>query len=484
MWAALAEGARPVLLEMQRFDAQAGWDAIGAFERSVALRRSLVHPGLPAWLDDFPLRSEGAAAGAIHALVYVGELIEGPTLGSVPGGLSPLAMVTWLDQILDVLAFVHGRAPPVCHGDVHPGQIQLGRDGRARLLGLNVVASLTTAEADAGLGDGGGTFGFAAPERLAGRATVAGDLFSLGMTFLAVATGLAPEDLPRERERVVLRDLPNVAPPLARLIGELVHPDPRGRPASAAHVRAALAPIARRLAGGIALEGEGASARMATGAAGGPGMGPAGGPGRGVVGGPGMGVQGGPVMGAAGAGVEAYLDDLADRLTAAGLSWQRGGLLDESTLALEAHAPRDAGPPLHVYVARAGELEGSQDATRPVGPIPAALFAQAAAGAGTAAAGLGAGLGAWLGSLLGGARAVVVPVIVAPAGFGSTVAGHLAASLREPEGTSIICGLVDLRARRVVVVCPRSLAAADPEGLLARVRELLEPIGSDEPDGI
>jgi hypothetical protein len=140
-------------------------------------------------------------------------------------------------------------------------------------------------------------------------------------------------------------------------------------------------------------------------------------------------------------------------------------------LALEAHAARDDGPPLHVYVVRAGELEGA--AGGPVGPIPAALFAQAAAGAAPEAHGLGERLGVWLGAALGRSRAVVVPVIVAPAGFGPTVPGHLAASLREPEGTAIICGLVDLRARRVEVVRPRSLAAGDPAGLLARVRGLL-----------
>jgi serine/threonine protein kinase len=96
-----------------------------------------------------------------------------------PGGLSPDQMRAWLRDILEVLAYLHERTPPVIHRDVTPRNIILKPDGRAALVDFGSVQAALRA-AMRGVLDGRGTFGYAPMEQFVGRAGPASDLYGLG----------------------------------------------------------------------------------------------------------------------------------------------------------------------------------------------------------------------------------------------------------------------------------------------------------------
>jgi hypothetical protein len=166
-----------------------------------------------------------------------------------------------------------------------------------------------------------------------------------------------------------------------------------------------------------------------------------------------------------GVGPESYLGELARRLEAQGFAVTSGGELGRTPLVFSAV---DEGSvlgdeSLRVLAASARQLEGGGG--RPLPPVPAALFAQAAAAALGAEEGL-------LGRLL--ARgSTVVPIIHCPDGVALRTAAHLATSLRESEGVTVVAVLVDGRSGELEVVTPRSLLAGDPRDRLGRVRRVI-----------
>ncbi len=130
------------------------------------------------------------------------------------------------------LALAHAHRAGILHRDVKPSNVLFDREGRARLADFGIAATAGTASGP------GGTRAYAAPEQLKGEATVASDLYGLGATLLAAATGMHPLALEGTPEAAVLRA--SGSPALARLIGRLLHAEPAARPASADAVVRAL----------------------------------------------------------------------------------------------------------------------------------------------------------------------------------------------------------------------------------------------------
>jgi hypothetical protein len=225
------EDGLPVILKVLRVDRLESWKAHELFEREAAVLHDLAHPGIPAWLDHFP-------AGGDGTLVLVQELISGRSLDEIMragGGLGPPQMRAWFEDILAVLDYLHGRAPPVIHRDVTPRNIMVRTDGRAALVDFGSVQAALR-EADGVSSTAAGTFGYAPLEQFVGRAAPASDLYGLGMTYLAVRSGREPSRLPMKGVRVDVRALMPSDDPLTTLIEQMTEPDVAHRPVSAAAV--------------------------------------------------------------------------------------------------------------------------------------------------------------------------------------------------------------------------------------------------------
>ena len=234
------EDGRPVIVKSLRLAGLPGWKALELFEREAAVLRALSHPSIPAWIDDFRLGDPDVPAG--FALVM--ELVPGPTLRAAmrSGGLGRDEMLAWLADLLEVLGYIHGRAPPLIHRDVNPKNIVLRPGGPAALVDLGSVQAALRSP-DGGAPTSTGTFGYTPLEQFMGQACPASDLYGAGMSYLAAATGREPEQMPLRGIKVDVGKLLTDDPRLIRLLESLADPDPRSRPRTAAEALTLLAPL-------------------------------------------------------------------------------------------------------------------------------------------------------------------------------------------------------------------------------------------------
>ncbi|KAK9917885.1 hypothetical protein WJX75_009260 [Coccomyxa subellipsoidea] len=147
-----------------------------------------------------------AAFVSDHYLWMVMPFVSGGSLEALlttgyPKGLREVEIATIMKQVLEALAYMHGRG--VLHRDIKASNILVGRDGKVRLSDLGVAAKLERhfsgdQEAFASL-ERRNTFvgspAYIAPELLTGNDQGYGlpaDLYSFGVTLVEVAVGHTP----------------------------------------------------------------------------------------------------------------------------------------------------------------------------------------------------------------------------------------------------------------------------------------------------
>lgn len=211
----------------------ADWKRFDLFEREVATLAQLDHPAIPRYLG------HGTAEGGTERWLAM-ELVSGESLATrLQAGrtLSVEAVEDLFRQALEILAYLHARVPPVIHRDLKPHNFIVRPDGRLVLVDFGSVKTSLRP-------DGGstvvGTFGYLAPEQLHGEAGPAADLYSLGVTMIALATGIEGQHLPRKGLKIDLdRALPTFPiPALREAWSQMIEPDPERRPQDVATVRA------------------------------------------------------------------------------------------------------------------------------------------------------------------------------------------------------------------------------------------------------
>ena len=237
VYAAVAvDDGQPVAVKVVEPARQQGWKASELFERSAAVLRGLDSPGVPR-VYAFERDLDGR-------LILVRERFDGGTLeeriGKQRCHLKPDAFRTLAEDLLELLADLHGRVPPLVHRDIKPSNIMF----RAATDWDPVLVDFDTVHSP-GASDGMtivGTPGYGAPEQFAGDASPRSDLYGLGATLLFVATHVPADALPRKQGRFDVEHLlGTVESDLRELILRLVEPDPQRRPKDAAAALAALA---------------------------------------------------------------------------------------------------------------------------------------------------------------------------------------------------------------------------------------------------
>lgn len=236
-----ASDGEQVVIKQLRLERLDDWKSMELFEREASVLRGLEHPHIVGYVDDFALEQDGA-------MVLVQRFVAGETLLDWMKSSRPIEanmMASWFHQILDVCAYLHSLSPPVIHRDISPKNIILDEDGHATLIDFGTVqAAIRSASSVSSTS--AGTFGYASMEQMIGRAIPQSDLYGLGMTFIAVATGRHPEDLPFKGSRVDVREALEGTAVDARLrivLEEMTHPDADSRPESARKVLERLQPL-------------------------------------------------------------------------------------------------------------------------------------------------------------------------------------------------------------------------------------------------
>lgn len=206
--------------------------AVEQFRREALLLQALSHPNLVKVTDTF-------SDGRRHYLVM--DYVDGQPLTSLadPAQEGWQEQVrAWALQLCDVLAYLHGRQPPVIFRDLKPDNILLPNgEERLKLIDFGIARFFDPAKERDTVAIG--TPGYMAPEAFYGQTDARSDLYSLGVTMHTLLTGFDPARAPWQLPPVA-ELAPHVAEDLAQIVAHAVELDPEQRFQTAQEFKRAL----------------------------------------------------------------------------------------------------------------------------------------------------------------------------------------------------------------------------------------------------
>ena len=184
-------------------------------EDEIETLKTLSHPRLPRIVDAV------REAGAVWIVMDLGE---GGTLAEKIrrcGGQPEAAVIRWGIQLCGVLIYLASRKPPLIYRDMKPSNILLRPDGEVMLIDLGSAGGQAVLDAEQS-----GTPVFAAPEQtgIHGRVDPRSDIYSLGMTMIALLTGT------EEPADITWKKLAFLEPPVSEPLIRVLRTATRERP--------------------------------------------------------------------------------------------------------------------------------------------------------------------------------------------------------------------------------------------------------------
>jgi len=165
--------------------------AISLFQREAQLLTQFHHRHIPQVIDTF-------TEGGKHFIVM--EYVDGATLEDLlkqRNGLPfPEAQVrAWLQQLCDVLHYLHSQNPVVVFRDLKPANIMIDRTGTVKLVDFGIARFFSPQKRHDTQTIG--TAGYAAPEQYGqSQCDARADIYALGATLYRLLTGYDPAATP------------------------------------------------------------------------------------------------------------------------------------------------------------------------------------------------------------------------------------------------------------------------------------------------
>ena len=218
------------------------------FEREARLLARLHHPALPRVSDHF---SEGEGQFLVMQYIPGHDLSEMMT--ERRGPFPTEQVLTWADQLLDALDYLHTQEPHIVHRDIKPQNLKLTTRGQIILLDFGLakgqageISRVTTSASIFGY-----TPNYAPLEQIQGLGTDSrSDLYSLAATIYHLLTATKPPDALTRAAALVngqsdplvaATDLnPAVAPEVSNVLQQAMAQNREQRFPSAAEMRRAL----------------------------------------------------------------------------------------------------------------------------------------------------------------------------------------------------------------------------------------------------
>ncbi|MDJ0727220.1 MAG: serine/threonine-protein kinase [Prochloraceae cyanobacterium] len=231
----------PVTIKQFQFAKNgASWTKYEAHQQEVEILKSLNHPNIPLYLDEFETD---------NGFCLVTEYKGFPSL-AVAANYTPKEIKEIATGILEILVYLQQQNPAIVHRDIKPENILIDRNqkidvylvgfGNAILADSQVATNhSTTVE---------GTLGFMPPEQLFRQPlTNASDLYSVGATLISLLMGVRSEDICQSLDDTYSFDLDKIGPKLhpsfVKWLGKMVAPNLKDRYPNAAIALQALKPI-------------------------------------------------------------------------------------------------------------------------------------------------------------------------------------------------------------------------------------------------
>lgn len=211
------------------------------FEHEARLLARLSHPALPRVSDHFSERG---------GQFLVMELVRGDDLETLLEQRGqPFAVelvLTWAEQVLAALEYLHSQQPPIIHRDIKPANLKPLAGGQIKLLDFGIAkASTHTIHAAKAF-----SLAYSPLEQFsaASHTDARSDIYALGATLYHLLTASAPPSAPERAQGTPLLSPgalnASCAPALAQIILRAMALQPQHRFADAAAMRAALQAVA------------------------------------------------------------------------------------------------------------------------------------------------------------------------------------------------------------------------------------------------
>jgi hypothetical protein len=222
-----------VVVKLLSFSSDFNWEDLKLFEREVETLKSLSHPAIPRYLDSFEIDTPNRKGFAlVQTYIEAKSLQEYLSDGRTFSESEVKQLAT---ALLDILAYLHQRQPPVIHRDIKPSNILLNNRsgnsvGEVYLVDFGAVQTLATQQGKTVTVVG--TYGYMPPEQFGGRAVPASDLYGLGATLIALITKQHPADLPQQDLQIEFEQFTQLSPGFTNWLKWMTNPCLERRPAS------------------------------------------------------------------------------------------------------------------------------------------------------------------------------------------------------------------------------------------------------------
>ena len=223
-----------VVVKLLSFSSDFNWEDLKLFQREVETLKSLSHPAIPQYLDSFEIDTPSRKGFAlVQTYIEAKSLQEYLSDGRTFSESEVKQLAT---ALLDILAYLHQRQPPVIHRDIKPSNILLKNRsgnsvGEVYLVDFGAVQTLATQQGKTVTVVG--TYGYMPPEQFGGRAVPASDLYGLGATLIGLITKQHPADLPQKDLQIEFEQFTQLSPGFTNWLKWMTHPSLERRPASA-----------------------------------------------------------------------------------------------------------------------------------------------------------------------------------------------------------------------------------------------------------
>src|SRR4026208_1579873 len=162
------------------------------FEREAKLLAGMHHPALPRVSDHF-----GEGEGQFLVMQFIPGFDLSQMMARKQAPFLPDQVLTWGDQLLDALDYLHTQEPQIIHRDIKPQNLKLTGRGQIILLDFGLakgqsggLSVITTSASIYGY-----TPNYAPLEQVQGMGTDArSDIYALSATLYHLMTGVKPPD--------------------------------------------------------------------------------------------------------------------------------------------------------------------------------------------------------------------------------------------------------------------------------------------------